>query len=83
LFKDISDRKKLTVHSGSASYDCDRKNQSQEFCDRSDTPQLKFLVMDENQRLQELAKTRRSRLPKRTMIATNLISTKKRSQLNS
>jgi hypothetical protein len=54
--KDIPDCEKLTVHFGSVSSDSDRQQQLQELYDHADTPQLKFLVMGEKQRVQELAK---------------------------
>ncbi|MBD2316551.1 hypothetical protein [Phormidium tenue] len=55
--KDIPDGEKLTVHFGSVSSDSDRQQQLQELYEQADTPQLKFLVMGEKQRVQELAKS--------------------------
>lgn len=55
--KDIPDGEKLTVHFGSVSSDSDHQQQLQALYEQADTPQLKFLVMGEKQRVQELAKS--------------------------
>ncbi|MCA2535864.1 MAG: hypothetical protein IM553_16025, partial [Microcystis sp. M57BS1] len=53
--KDIPDQESLTVHFGSFSSDRDRQGQLQDLYELADTPELKFLMMGEKARVQELA----------------------------
>ncbi len=53
--KDIPDHESLTVHFGSFSSDRDRQCQLQDLYELADTPELKFLMMGEKARIQELS----------------------------
>jgi hypothetical protein len=52
---DIPDGESLTVHFGSYNSDMDRQKQLQRLFELANTPQLKFLVMGEKARVQELS----------------------------
>ena len=53
--KDLPDEESLTVHFGSFSSDRDRQRQLQDLYELADTPELKFLMMGEKARVQELS----------------------------
>ena len=53
--KDIPDEESLTVHFGSFNSDSDRQRQLQDLYELADTPELKFLMMGEKARVQELS----------------------------
>jgi hypothetical protein len=53
--KDIPDEESLTVHFGSVKADRDRQQQLQDLYELADTPELKFLIMGEKARVQELS----------------------------
>ena len=53
--QDLPDEESLTVHFGSFSSDRDRQSQLQDLYELADTPELKFLMMGEKARVQELS----------------------------